>query len=145
MVDDKMVHQDCCFELFGYDVLIDADLRPWLLEVNASPSLARANQLDERVKNNVIRDIFGLLDPAPYDRAAVFRVLMRRLGNISKNRFSMGRNDPELEKDLKDILGDWVPRRYGEVPGKMGDYQLLCPNTAEYLHVLKLKKKIIKT
>lgn len=37
-------------QVFGYDVLIDEDLRPWLLEVNASPSMARENKLDETVR-----------------------------------------------------------------------------------------------
>ena len=37
-----------CFELLGYDVLIDADLRPWLLEVNHSPSFKCDTSLDFR-------------------------------------------------------------------------------------------------
>lgn len=145
MVDDKIAHQPNCFELFGYDVLVDADLRPWLLEVNASPSLARPSPLDVRVKNAMIKDIISLLDVAPYDRAAVLRVLQRRLQQIAKNRVHAGKNDPELESDLKDILGEYKPRRYGELPRDMGNYELLAPNTKEYERVLKLKRKIIKS
>ena len=145
MVDDKITHQPNCFEMFGYDVLIDSDLRPWLLEVNASPSLARPSPLDVRVKNAMIKDIISLLDVAPYDRAAVLRVLNRRLQQIAKNRVHTGKNDPELESDLRDILGNYTPRKYGELPKEMGNYELLAPNTKEYERVLKLKRKIIKS
>lgn len=145
MIDEKMSHQPCCFEVFGYDVLIDSQLRCWLIEVNASPSMARENKLDIRVKNAMIRDTISLVNPAPFDRAAVARVLKRRFGDISKNKFVLNKNDPDLEKDLKDILGDFVPRKYGEEPVTMGEYERLCPITKLYDAVLKMKARIIKS
>lgn len=144
VVDDKMNHQPCCFELFGYDVLIDQDLRSWLIEVNASPSLARENHIDKRVKNNLIKDIVQLLNPATYDRAALARILRRRLANIAKNKASMGKNDTELETDLRDILGDYLPRKYGEAPEVMGNFEMLCPETKLFSNIVKLKNKLFK-
>lgn len=144
VVEDKIPHQPCAFELFGYDVLIDENLRPWLIEVNASPSLARENALDHRVKNAVIRDIIQLLDVAPYDRAALARIMRRRLTNIAKNRHLHGRNDGELEQDLQDILGDYRPRRPGELPKKMGQFERLAPETPYHQHVMKLRKRLFK-
>ena len=146
MVDEKIVNQPNCFELFGYDVLIDADLRPWLLEVNASPSLARENYLDKRIKNALIKDIIGLLDIAPYDRLALSRVIKKRLSQMSKSRYLNGKNDMELEKDLREILGDdYIPRRYGELPRNLGNFERLGPETNHFQTVMRVKKKIFKS
>lgn len=34
-------HPGSSFEVFGVDMLIDTNYRPWLVEINAVPSLAR--------------------------------------------------------------------------------------------------------
>ena len=143
IVDDKINHQPCSFEVYGYDVLIDSKMRCWLLEVNSSPSLARENLLDVRVKNILLKDTIQLINPAPYDRGAVARILKRRFLDFPKNKYGQHK-DSHLENDLKEILGDLIPRKYGEIPDCMGGYERLCPHTSTYTHVLKLKSKIIK-
>lgn len=35
-----------CFEMFGFDVLIDEEMVPWLLEVNLTPALSCDSPLD---------------------------------------------------------------------------------------------------
>ncbi|KAM3918235.1 tubulin polyglutamylase TTLL5 [Leptodactylus fuscus] len=54
-------HRGNCFELYGFDVLIDGNLRPWLLEVNLSPSLACDAPLDMKVKASMISDMLTLI------------------------------------------------------------------------------------
>lgn len=49
-------------QLFGYDVLVDENLRPWLLEVNASPSLGASNRDDLRLKKQMVGDVFDIID-----------------------------------------------------------------------------------
>jgi len=50
----------CSYELFGIDVLLDSALRPWLLEVNISPSLHSSSPLDLAVKGPLVRELFNL-------------------------------------------------------------------------------------
>ena len=45
-----------CFEIYGFDVIIDDKLKPWLIEVNASPSLSSTTSNDRIMKYSVIRD-----------------------------------------------------------------------------------------
>jgi tubulin polyglutamylase TTLL9 len=51
-----------CFELYGFDILIDSDLKPWLLEVNGSPSMTANTQLDYELKLSVLDDTFTIVD-----------------------------------------------------------------------------------
>ena len=47
-----------CFEILGFDVLIDADTKPWLLEVNQAPSFQTDSALDYQVKKALMKDTF---------------------------------------------------------------------------------------
>lgn len=42
--------------------MIDKNFRPWLIEVNQSPSFATDSPLDYEVKKSVLKDTFSLLN-----------------------------------------------------------------------------------
>ena len=59
-------HTDNLFELYGFDILIDENLNPCLLEINLNPSLNCDTELDLKVKSSLMTDIFNLVGVVPY-------------------------------------------------------------------------------
>jgi tubulin polyglutamylase TTLL9 len=57
-----MINDRHCFELYGYDVIIDQDLKPWLLEVNASPSLTANTREDYLMKTEMLHGMLDIID-----------------------------------------------------------------------------------
>lgn len=50
-----------CFEMYGFDILIDETLKPWLLEVNFSPALSLDCPADGVVKKSLIHDLMDMM------------------------------------------------------------------------------------
>ena len=47
-------------EIFGYDFMVDAELRPWLIEVNTNPCLEESNALLRQLVPRMLDDAFKL-------------------------------------------------------------------------------------
>lgn len=62
------MHRQNCFEVFGFDILLDSELKPWLIEVNLSPSLACDSPLDMTIKCNLLTDTFNMVGIKKFDR-----------------------------------------------------------------------------
>lgn len=50
-----------CFEILGFDIMLDLNFKPHLLEVNHAPSFGTDSPLDEKIKGQVVYDTLNLL------------------------------------------------------------------------------------
>ncbi|KAK2192198.1 hypothetical protein NP493_37g10048 [Ridgeia piscesae] len=61
-VQKVMINDKHCYELYGYDILLDDSLKPWLIEVNASPSLTASSKEDYDLKYGLLEDVLNVVD-----------------------------------------------------------------------------------
>jgi tubulin polyglutamylase TTLL6/13 len=55
-------YNNMCFEILGIDIMFDHKLKPWLLEVNHTPSFTTDTPLDRMIKKNVIKDALKIMN-----------------------------------------------------------------------------------
>jgi len=55
-------------EMYGFDIILDENLKPWLLEVNVCPSLSSTSPLDKKIKTSLICDIMNLIGLRAFDK-----------------------------------------------------------------------------
>ncbi|XP_070272354.1 tubulin polyglutamylase TTLL5 isoform X4 [Myotis yumanensis] len=114
-------HRSSCFELYGFDVLIDSTLKPWLLEVNLSPSLACDAPLDLKIKASMISDMFtvvGFVCQDPAQRAST-RPVYPTFESSRRNPFQKSQRSRPLsasDAEMKNLVGSAREK----VPAKLG-------------------------
>lgn len=95
------MHRQNCFEVFGFDVLLDSDLKPWLVEVNLSPSLSSDSPLDHQIKANLLTDTFNMIGVQRFDRKkeSLNKIKYRSKGNSNMPHGSMGQKNKPYKMD----------------------------------------------
>ncbi|XP_045558444.1 tubulin polyglutamylase ttll6 isoform X3 [Salmo salar] len=86
-----------CFEILGFDVLLDHRLRPWLLEVNHSPSFTTDSRLDREVKDSLLYDTLVLINLGACDRRKITEEEKRRV----KERLQQNRSREARSEELR--------------------------------------------
>ena len=82
-----------CYELLGFDILIDSDLKPWLLEVNISSSLATDAPLDLAIKSTLVTDTLNLIGIKRFDRK---KESMNKIKNRMKGMYGNSQKVPGI-------------------------------------------------
>ena len=113
-----------CFEILGFDVMLDKDLRPWLLEVNNSPSYNTDTSFDRLIKSDLIRNTFKLLNVSQMDRKTV--------KTMEKLEYDKRGHRPEAEQLKRDTERMEFYRKVYEQRTKheqenLGMYELIYP------------------
>ena len=101
-----------CFELLGFDIMMDHKLRPSLLEVNHTPSFRTDSPLDMTVKMAVLRGTMAMVNMTT-DEHRLHRLLLPRRASPSAAAASrakeavarLGALRDEYEKGNADRLG----------------------------------------
>lgn len=90
-------YDQICFELLGFDILLDKKLKPFLLEVNHSPSFRVSSKVDFKVKRDLIYDTFKILNLNFKEKSKILGLLAKN----AKNRSLTGRRVKFSDENLK--------------------------------------------
>ena len=115
-VDNKINSDYNCYKLFGFDILYDENLKPWLIEVNNIPSLFN-NTIDSYVNEPMIQEMFNIVGfhietmlAGKHSKALTRYLDLAKFGlgslGYDERLYTRVKLDEELEKEEK-FSGDW--------------------------------------
>jgi tubulin polyglutamylase TTLL5 len=118
-------YRNNCFELLGFDILIDDNLSPWLLEVNLSPSLNTDSDLDLKVKSNLISDLFNLVGIHSKIHKNDKKVPQKK---PEWNSSTLTKQEIEINKDEMNVINETNAEMK-----RLGGFERIFPSEYSYL------------
>ncbi|KAJ8376423.1 hypothetical protein SKAU_G00070030 [Synaphobranchus kaupii] len=109
-----------CFEVLGFDIILDRKLKPWLLEINRAPSFGTDQKIDYDVKKGVLLNALKLLNIRASDKrrnlAQQKAEAQRRLyGQGSMKKLSAGSSEWERQRHTLERRKDELKERLAQV------------------------------
>uniref|UniRef100_A0A8C6TUR4 Tubulin tyrosine ligase-like family, member 7 n=1 Tax=Neogobius melanostomus TaxID=47308 RepID=A0A8C6TUR4_9GOBI len=93
-----------CFEVLGFDIILDRKLKPWLLEINRAPSFGTDQRIDYDVKKGVLLNSLQLLNIRASDKK---RNLAQQKAEAQRRLYGHG-----SMKKLSAASSDWEKQRH---------------------------------
>ncbi|XP_029804356.1 tubulin polyglutamylase TTLL7 isoform X3 [Suricata suricatta] len=134
--------ESVCFEVLGFDILLDRKLKPWLLEINRAPSFGTDQKIDYDVKRGVLLNALKLLNIRTSDKrrnlAKQKAEAQRRLyGQNSIKRLLPGSSDWDQQRHQLERRKEELKERLAQVRKQilkeehenrhMGNYRRIYP------------------
>ncbi|XP_070207120.1 tubulin polyglutamylase ttll6-like isoform X5 [Littorina saxatilis] len=117
------VRGSACFEILGFDVLLDRKLRPYVIEVNHSPSFGTDAQLDREIKGTLIWDTLGLINFGAVDRRRCLEEERRRI----KDRLLGKNTKKETKEELEVAQQQYLEQLERYESNHMGNFRRIFP------------------
>ncbi|XP_043530723.1 tubulin polyglutamylase ttll6-like isoform X2 [Chiloscyllium plagiosum] len=132
-----------CFEILGFDILLDQSLKPWLLEVNHSPSFTTDSKLDQEVKDNLLYDTFCMINLGACDRRKVLEEERRR---TNERLLHIYKSREDRADEIKSNQAAWVEQMEKYEDENMGNFRRIypIPGTEKYDKFLKYKHSLFQ-
>jgi tubulin polyglutamylase TTLL6/13 len=115
---NKEENSGMCFEVLGFDIMIDSKMKPWLLEVNHTPSFTCDTPLDLQIKKSLIIDTINLIGVNTKDKkkyavyACLYELTIRYLDQKSGFK-PLTRMTPQEREELAAKTFKYEERRLG--------------------------------
>jgi D-alanine-D-alanine ligase-like ATP-grasp enzyme len=93
-----------CFELLGFDIILDSGCKPYLLEVNHLPSFNTDTKLDYMIKKNLVADTLRLLSLSVEEKKRKIEYMREDRDNRTKLRLTLKEKRAEKKEREADLL-----------------------------------------
>ncbi|KAL5005179.1 hypothetical protein ScPMuIL_018635, partial [Solemya velum] len=117
------VKGSACFEILGVDILLDKKLRPYILEVNHSPSFNTDSELDREIKGALVWDTLHLVNFGACDRRKCIEEEKKRI----KDRLLGRPNKKESKEELEQAQAVYIESLERYENNHMGNFRRIYP------------------
>jgi len=114
-------YNQMCFEILGFDVILDNRLKPILLEVNHSPSFQTDSSIDLKIKNRLIEDTIRLLNINSNSKSELRELALSQGEGGTKHR---NRYDTIIRQERKRTC---IKRRDEFIRNNLGGFNFIYP------------------
>ncbi|KAL0213194.1 hypothetical protein RCL1_006820 [Eukaryota sp. TZLM3-RCL] len=118
-------NQSLCFEILGFDFILDHRLKPLLLEVNHSPSFSCDSTLDLEIKTNLITDSLKLIGLSKSDK----KIWKKTQKLKFKERLYGKKTAATINEKEKNTTS--TPSKAAKLPQSFGGYELIYSQTSD--------------